>query len=153
MRVIYVQEQVYSHEPSIFLAGPTPRSSNVKSWRIEALSILKYIGFDGSVFVPESDGGVFPSVKYTDQIDWEQNAIYDCTLPVFWIPRSNDLPGFTTNVEFGMMIHRNETILYGRPNNTPHTRYLDYIYNQCGFVDPIYTDLISLLLRAKETLD
>lgn len=36
---------------SIFLAGPTPRSKEVQSWRPEALRILKNLGYDGQVYV------------------------------------------------------------------------------------------------------
>ena len=36
---------------SIFLAGPTPRDAETKSWRPETIKLLT--GFDGTIFVPE----------------------------------------------------------------------------------------------------
>ena len=51
---------VYSLKKSIFLAGPTPRSKEVKSWRPEAIRLLKEKGFDGVVFVPEFENKTVP---------------------------------------------------------------------------------------------
>ena len=39
--------------PSIFLAGPTPRSNDIKSWREEAIKILEQLEFEGIVYIPE----------------------------------------------------------------------------------------------------
>jgi hypothetical protein len=56
--------------PSIFLAGPTPRSGDVTPWRPEALDLLLELGFSGTVLVPERRGG-WHRGDYLDQVEWE----------------------------------------------------------------------------------
>ena len=53
MQINYSDEKVLKGEKSIFLAGPTPRSLDVETWRKEAIRILEELGFDGIVYVPE----------------------------------------------------------------------------------------------------
>lgn len=53
MKINYSDQEVIKNEKSIFLAGPTPRSLDVETWRKEAIKILKDLGFDGVVYVPE----------------------------------------------------------------------------------------------------
>ena len=72
--------------PSIFLAGPTPRSEDVPSWRPEALEILKAKGFTGNVFIPE-DMGAERYADYDGQINWEWNGLDAATVQVYWVPR------------------------------------------------------------------
>lgn len=116
--------------PTIFLAGPTPRSADVVSWRIEALEIIeRYSGFfKGAVFVPESPGWhdqEDPDKKYDDQVYWEWSALEAANAILFWVPRNLDtLPGFTTNVEFGMYWNSKKVVL-GFPEGAPKTRYLE----------------------------
>ncbi len=42
---------------SVFLAGPTPRSREIASWRPAAIEALAAAGWDGHVFVPEGKDG------------------------------------------------------------------------------------------------
>jgi len=37
------------------------------------------------------------------------------------------MPAFTTNVEFGYWLH-SKKVIYGRPSNSPKTKYLDWLY-------------------------
>ena len=53
MKINYSDQEVIKNEKSIFLAEPTPRSLDVETWRKEAIKILKDLGFDGVVYVPE----------------------------------------------------------------------------------------------------
>jgi hypothetical protein len=70
------------------------------------------------------------------EVEWEDEALTRCTLIVFWVPRDlKTLPGFTTNVEFGMYL-RSGKIIYGRPDNAPETRYLDYFYKKITGKEP-----------------
>lgn len=127
MIINYSDQDVIKGKKSIFLAGPTPRKREVLSWRKEACNILFELGFDGVVYVPEfSDNS--EKEDYTDQAMWEREALIDSSVILFWIPRDlKDLPAFTTNVEFGYYIHTGK-IVYGRPDNTPKTKYLDWLY-------------------------
>lgn len=113
---------------SIFLAGPTPRSNNVSSWRPEALRILKEKGFDGVVYVPESRDGnfgkQFTEKEYQEQLLWENQGLKTADCILFWVPRQMDtMPALTTNVEFGLYANFGKSIL-GAPENAENVRYL-----------------------------
>lgn len=107
---------------SIFLAGPTPRSPEVKSWRPEAISIFERFKFDGSLVVPE-DATFSPKFDYNDQIEWELQGLHAATVVLFWVPRSDDMPALTTNVEFGLMATRRNVVI-GCPDDAPKMKYL-----------------------------
>src|SRR5262249_12812776 len=101
MKIVYVGEPPEVTPPSIFLAGPTPRSPDVLSWRPEALDILKELAFPETVLIPERRDG-WSKVSYLDQVEWEYVGLEGCSVVAFWVPRHlPTLPGFTTNVEFG----------------------------------------------------
>lgn len=129
MKVNYSDEPVLKSDRSIFLAGPTPRSIEIQTWRKEAIKILENLGFNGTVYVPERefDDRTF---DYNNQVWWEREALYNASIIVFWIPRViPDMPAFTTNVEFGYWISKNsEKVIYGRPDNSQKNRYLDWLY-------------------------
>jgi hypothetical protein len=114
---------------SIFLAGPTPRSPEVMSWRPLAIDLLQKAGFDGTVFVPErTDWSTM--VNYDDQVEWEWAGLEEATVIAFWVPRElKTMPAYTTNVEFGLFVKSVQTV-YGRPPNAPKTRYLDQLYRR-----------------------
>lgn len=132
---------------SIFLAGPTPRSLSVPSWRPDALEILKSLNYQGQVIVPER----FVQQEYVDydaQVEWENYGTENCSKIVFWIPRDlRVLPAFTTNVEFGRYVTSGKA-MYGRPPSSPKNRYLDWLYKKFN-QHPIYETLPELL---KETI-
>jgi len=132
MKVIYACQTLPKRKgprvvpDSIFLAGPTPRSDDVTSWRPEALNILEDKQFEGHVFVPEAEGGGWHGV-YEEQVHWEWDALSRAACVLFWVPRDLDtLPGFTTNVEFGFMSALvPERLVLGSPEQkTPKMRYL-----------------------------
>lgn len=126
----YENDQIDLARKSIFLAGPTPRSTEVKSWRPQALEILEQLEFDGDVFVPEFGSGKHGDLEYAHIIDWELEHLGKATVVCFWIPRNLDtMPAFTTNVEFGYHL-QNGNVVYGRPNDAPKNRYLDYLYQK-----------------------
>lgn len=124
MKVVYANEDFPREtEKMIFLAGPTPREKGVVSWRNEALKILEELGYDGHVFVPEPRGGKWQS-DYYGQIEWEKKGLAMADCIIFWIPRDIEiLPGFTTNVEYGMNANSGKIVL-GAPIDAPKMRYL-----------------------------
>lgn len=129
---------------SIFLAGPTPRSRDVKSWRPEAISILEKIGYKGQVFTPER---LVKSEKidYIDQVEWENFGTENCNIIFFWIPRKlPEMPAFTTNVEFGRYVGSGKC-LYGRPDDSEKNRYLDWLYKKLNPTREVQNDLFTLL--------
>jgi 8-oxo-dGTP pyrophosphatase MutT (NUDIX family) len=133
VQVVYAQEpfpgQVTS---SIFLAGPTPRSTSVPSWRPLALALLEQAGFAGTVFLPEPRGGVWSD--YMNQIEWESEAMNRADCILFWIPRdlTPDEHGYprmgalTTNDEWGTWKTSGKVVL-GTP---PPTRAMHVAYQR-----------------------
>lgn len=122
--VFALQPIPLDRRPSIFLAGPTPRREHpVPSWRPQALDLLRGIGFDGLVFVPEATDWS-PNTEYDGQVQWEWDALEAATAIAFWIPRDLvTLPAFTTNVEFGLWARSGKAVL-GCPPGSPKNRYL-----------------------------
>jgi hypothetical protein len=112
----------------IFLAGPTPRDSNTVSWRINAIKHLKEKGFKGYVYVPEREKGWSDTFAYSEQIEWEEEALKKATAILFWIPRNLDnMPAFTTNIEWGYWTAKNPSkLVLGSPTDAPKMDYMRY---------------------------
>lgn len=146
MIVNYSDKKVIKGQKSIFLAGPTPRNKETKSWRPEAIKKIKELGFDGIIYIPEYEG-LQDKEDYTDQAMWEREALTEATVILFWIPRTlPDMPAFTTNVEFGYWIHTGK-IIYGRPDNSCKNKYLDWLYKLDYKKEPI-NNLDQLLIES-----
>lgn len=131
MKILHSDQGVFEGGNSIFLAGPTPRNSNTQSWRPNAVQILKKYNFSGTVLIPErTDWSV--QFDYLDQAEWELDSLEKASRIVFWVPRDmSNMPALTTNVEFGYWLAKTPSkILYGRPDNAPSTRYLDFLYSK-----------------------
>lgn len=148
MQIIYPDIAPQFDSFSIYLAGPTPRDPSVISWRTDALNILIESKFDGNVFVPERSS--WKDIDYISQVEWEYQAMRRASKIIFWVPRDIEtLPGFTTNIEFGFyMARRPNSVRYGRPDNAPNTRYLDWLYHTQTGRTPKNT-LRELLIEAK----
>jgi hypothetical protein len=129
MQVVYAKEEPpLSYSKSIFLVGPTPRSKEVVSWRPEVISLLDEYGYDGIVFNPEPRSGNWER-DYDGQVAWETRGLEWSDVILAWIPRDiENMPAFTTNVEFGRYVGTGKMI-YGRPDNAPKNRYLDWLYH------------------------
>lgn len=126
MQVIYAKESLPEDSgKSIFLAGPTPRSQTVPSWRPEAIELLKKAGYDGIVFSPEPRDGNWQG-EYTDQIEWEERCLNMAGCILFWIPRNlKTLPGLTTNDEWGAW-KASGKVVFGAPPDAPKVSYQRY---------------------------
>lgn len=142
MKVVHALEPLGK---SIFLAGPTPRSPDVPSWRPEAIEKLASLGFTGEVYCPESrDWGRHDS--YDNQVWWELEALEKSTVVVFWIPRElATMPAFTTNVEFGYLVKSGKAIL-GAPEGAAKMSYLKMVAAKHNV--PVYSDLDDVLKAA-----
>ena len=125
---------IYTGEPfsekivkSMFLAGPTPRSKDVKSWRVpDALDILLKLNYDGHVFIPEYADGPREeeNFSYEGMIDWETEGLNRADIIPFWIPRNIEtMPAFTTNVEWGIWADSGK-VVFGAPPGAPKNIYL-----------------------------
>jgi hypothetical protein len=132
--------------PAIFLAGPSPSSDDVPSWRPGAIDLLRASrrAADESLTVlsPESRGGR-RATGYDEQVGWEAAARAAATVILFWIPRDlRRLPGFTTNVEFGLDVGLGRKVVLGAPPDCPNperNRYLIHVARRHGV--PIFDTL------------
>lgn len=108
---------------SLFLAGPTPRTADVASWRPAALAELeRRWDRPGTlvVFVPEPRGEVWP--EYERQRTWELHWGDRSDVVLFWIPRGPQMPALTTNDEWGRWKDSGRVVL-GTPPDAPSVRY------------------------------
>jgi hypothetical protein len=147
MKIIYsdqpIQELLQPDSPSVFLAGPTPRDEVTPSWRPNAIALLKAQGFQGQVLVPERSNKSW-KVNYDDQVEWEDYGLVYCSKIAFWIPRNmTTMIALTTNVEFGRF-HADRRTLYGRPDDAPRCRYLDWLFRKYNNGE-IYNSLSDLM--------
>ena len=129
MKIKYYGDVIEKSKKAISLCGPTPRNNKVISWRKEALDILKNIGYDGIVYVPELKNEIPVFNTKDEQLFWERNCYINSNVILFWVPRKfPSMLGLTTNVEFGYWI-KSKKCIYGRPDGAYRTQYLDWLYN------------------------
>jgi len=119
--------------PRIFLAGPTVRGHQQHlqpSWRFAAIDEFRASGFQGSLIVPEFSVQAQSDKGRTDLPIWEYAGLKlaDCIL--FWIPRTRELIGLTTNFEFGYWMRWREKLVYGRPDDAYRVDYLDILWKK-----------------------
>ncbi|MFC7387177.1 nucleoside 2-deoxyribosyltransferase domain-containing protein [Sphaerisporangium rhizosphaerae] len=137
LTVVWAREPIPTAGPSVFLAGPTPRTGTVPSWRPAAIAELdaQWTGPQPlTVLIPESRGGQ-RAACYDDQVGWETEARATADAIAFWIPRDlADLPGFTTNVEFGLDVTTGRAVLGCPPHcpNPERNRYLIWVAHHHG---------------------
>lgn len=102
---------------SIFLAGPTAKEEqNLQEWRYQALDYLEAKGWGGAVYLPLWRRGPVPTKT---QVEWEMAQLHRSTAILFWIPRSLQLLGLRTNVEWGHFMSSDKCVL-GFPSDALH---------------------------------
>jgi len=141
----------------IFLAGPCPRKDYETDWRNEAIKYLKDAGFEGIVFNPtDSLFDTTNPLELEKQTDWELKAMQlaiNNGKVVFWIPRTKEDPAFTTNIELGGFLNKDNInqIMIGMPDYGIKN---DYIKIRLKMLDTYYdTDLKTLMYRVAEYFD
>lgn len=154
MNVVYSDQPINGLSlttPSVFLAGPTPRDKNTKSWRPAAVSLFAECPWESklTLFIPERSNKEY-ALHYDDQVEWERKGLAYASVIFFWVPRKLDtMPAFTTNVEFGYWIAcRPGDVIYGRPEDSEKNRYLDWLYTK----ETRHTPIKSLEILVNETL-
>ena len=151
MKIVYsLEEPPQSFTKSIFLAGPTTRSPETKSWRPDALKFLVDKGYDGVVFVPENRDKTYTDFGDTSPYStWEHRVLDMSDLILFWVPRNLEtLPGFTTNVEFGLYAGSGKA-LFGPPSGVKN-RYLNFVADK--FNVPKFESLEDMIDKALDIL-
>jgi len=118
-------------KPSLFLAGPTVRGNqpHLTSWRFEAIRLFASKGFEGNLIIPEfTDKTESDKYRYDIPI-WEYTCLRMSHVIMFWIPRTRELIGLTTNHELGYWMARDRSkVIYGRPDNAYRITYLDIMW-------------------------
>ena len=135
------------------MAGPTPRSDDVESWRPEAIEVIKKFGITKTIYIPEArDGKSWPD--YDDNFEWELSALKRASNILFWVPRDMEtMPALTTNVEFGYWVAEcPEKCYLGYPTDCPgvkKNRYLVKLYEMFAKDGPCHTleDLVAKIIK------
>ncbi|TDD33013.1 NUDIX hydrolase [Actinomadura sp. KC06] len=152
LEVVYAREEPPARwEAAVFLAGPTPRSPDVASWRPEAVAALRERWRGPGllvVFVPEHRHGVHDD--YVGQVEWEERCLHLSDEVVFYVPRDlATMPAFTTNVEWGMW-HDSGRAVFGAPPRAPKNRYLLHYAAKWGV--PTASDIAGTVAAALERI-
>ncbi|XRQ02716.1 nucleoside 2-deoxyribosyltransferase domain-containing protein [Actinomadura welshii] len=146
--LVYAREEPPAQwAAAVFLAGPTPRSADVPSWRPGAVAERRrrWRG-DGRlvVFVPEDRHA--RHFDYDAQVGWEERCLHLSDEVIFWVPRDPAaMPAFTTNVEWGMW-HDSGRVVFGAPPEAPGNRYLLHYAAASGV--PVADDLAGTVAAA-----
>lgn len=154
MNINFSDEKVVHGDKSIFLAGPTRRNSPFElSWRKNACEILEKLNYDGIVYVPEFKNGNNP-MEFLNQTDWEREALFSSDIIIFYIPRKlPDMPGFTTNVEFGYFLAlKKDSVMLCCPEGSEKNRYLEWLFHKDKPNDTIYRNLTEICFEAVKKL-
>lgn len=143
MKIIYTQQPIPNQiNKSIFLAGPSFRPDQEGiSWRIQALQILESLGYDGYVFVPEYEDGIFDEdFNWDHQVRWETKCLKVADHILFHINRDLDkgLMGLTTNDEWGYWKDSGKCVLSVTPT-ADKTEYQKFWAKELKV--PMYMDL------------
>lgn len=123
-RTVYAGEAIPEGVRTIFLAGPTPRSPDVPSWRPEAVKLILDKATEPTmVILPERRYG-WSNVDKAEQYDWEHMALEHSDVILFWVPRNMEtMPALTTNVEWGAYQDSGKVVL-GLPPEGERNFYL-----------------------------
>ncbi len=141
----------YTDKPIIFLAGPTVRGNqpHLTSWRFEAIDEFERQGFDGTLIVPEFTSKTESDQHRPDIPVWEFVGLQIANCIMFWIPRTRELIGLTTNWEHGYWVARDQyKVVYGRPDDAYRMGYLDIMWNQVVYPKDKVNSIIRNTLSA-----
>lgn len=89
-------------------------------------------------------------MDFLNQVEWERDGLVASDVIVFYIPRKlPELPGFTTNVEYGMYLAKKpEACILCSPEGAEKNRYLEWLYIKEKPNAVIYKTLQDVLKEA-----
>lgn len=129
-----VSEWHFFPRPWVFLAGPTVRGHQQHlqpSWRFAAIEEFKRLGFEGTLIIPEFTDTSESDKGRKDIPLWEYEGLRCSDCIMFWIPRTRELIGLTTNFELGYWMREEKyKVLYGRPDDAYRIDYLDILWKK-----------------------
>ena len=152
-------ESLYNTDkPVCFLAGPTTRGNqqHLTSWRFEAIEEFNRQGFDGYLIVPEFNNRTESDKGRVELPIWEFAGLKVCDVIMFWVPRTRELLGLTTNQELGYwMARKREKLIYGRPDDAYRIQYQDIMWIEDAkdrgvYCHPIYNTLKDTIKNSIE---
>jgi nucleoside 2-deoxyribosyltransferase len=137
------------NKPTVFLAGPTIRGhqTHLKSWRPDAVKLFQEYGFEGNIIIPEFTNPTVSDKYRYDLPAWEFEGLRNSNVILFWVCRSRELIGLTTNYELGYWVAKDrKKIVYGRPDDAYRINYSDIMWYEDGKLNgdnecPIYNTL------------
>lgn len=130
-RILYTGDSISKVGNTVFIAGPSPRDTKIKSWRPDFMQQLFDSGFKGTIINPENKE-FNEKFDYDKQVEWEDKGLNAADLIVFWVPRDLEaLPGFTTNIEFGEWMKSGKVIL-GFPKDAAKMNYMAFKARKFG---------------------
>lgn len=117
------EEPPDSFDASIYLSGPTPRRAGVPGWRPTAIAEISRRWRHGrlAVFVPEPRADE-PAPSYAHARTWQLHWGDRADVVLVWLPRGPEMPGHTTNDEFGKWKDSGRVVL-GTPPDAEKVRY------------------------------
>lgn len=114
---IYVLQKKKVSGYSVFLAGPSPRTNLLPSWRPHMINIIRQEGYQGDIISPEKKKHDFEEYDCEINTAWEYQHMKIADKIIFWIPREMiAMPALTSNVEFGEFLHSGKILLAYPPN-------------------------------------
>lgn len=149
MNLIYnLEENIDITKNTIFLAGPTSRNDCSNSWRKKAVEYLENKGFDGNVIIPEPRDNIFNKDTFNkfNQIEWERKWLHYSNIILFWVDRREDLPGLTTNIEFGEWF-KSDKIFAGFPPESCRNDYIKYLIDSNKILSDRYSHSLEEMVN------
>ena len=69
-------------------------------------------------------------MEFLNQVEWERDGLMNADIILFYVPRKfPELPGLTTNVEFGMYLaKRPQNVKLCCPLDSEKNRYLEWLF-------------------------
>ena len=123
---------------TIFLAGPTVRGNqlHLASWRFDACDIFDQLNFPGNLIIPEFSNPTISDKYRYDLPAWEFEGLRKSHVIMFWIPRTRELIGLTTNYELGYWTAKDrKKVVYGRPDDAYRIKYTDVMWYEDGKIN------------------
>jgi calcineurin-like phosphoesterase family protein len=125
MRILTPYDNFNNLKNAVFLAGTCFKDND---WRDEAIKLFEKHGFDGDIINPVNNNYDDNLVKQTK---FEVNGFHYASCILFWIPRSEQNPGLTTNIEFGEWFNK-DGVYVGFPDNSYKNDYLEVRLRESG---------------------
>ena len=150
VRVLTPKDELKNVRNGVFLAGPASRGLKPIGWREAFINLFTIFNEECTILNPEISGyGDFDAEQYQKQTEWEVEALHLATRIIFWIPRTDEHPALTTNVEFGEW-YAEDGVYVGFPVISQHNRYIETKCREVG--KNVYHGITEIVGKVLEDL-